>query len=207
MNKYHKIGTVWERDPANKYKTLLMGKWATPELEYLSNNLWQFTEKIDGTNIRVMWDEQLRFGGKTDNAQIPVFLYDALQDMFTPSMFDEWESACLYGEGYGAKIQKGGGNYKSDGASFILFDVRVGDFWLRREDVTDIAGKMGISSVPIMGEGSLTDAVRMVQDGIQSTFGDFAAEGLVMRPAVELLDRGGHRIIAKVKHKDFAGES
>ncbi len=203
MNKYHKIVTVWERDPANKFKTLLTGKWAAPEFGYLSNNLWQFTEKIDGTNIRIMWDGQLRFGGKTDNAQIPVFLYDVLQDMFAPSMFDEWESACLYGEGYGAKIQKGGGNYISGTVSFILFDVRIGDYWLKRDDVDDIAEKMGILTVPVVGEGSLMDAARMAQDGIQSTFGDFAAEGLVMRPAVELLDRGGHRIIAKVKSKDF----
>ena len=203
MNKYHKIKTVWERDPANKFKTLLSGIWATPELGYLSNNLWQFTEKIDGTNIRIMWDGQLRFGGKTDNAQIPTFLYDVLQDMFDPAMFDEWESACLYGEGYGAKIQKGGGNYISGTVSFILFDVRIGDYWLKRDDVDDIAEKMGILTVPVVGEGSLMDAVRMAQDGIQSTFGDFAAEGLVMRPAVELLDRGGHRIISKIKSKDF----
>ncbi len=204
MKTYHKIITVWDRDPANKYRTLIEGAWATPEFEYLSEIQWQFTEKIDGTNIRIKWDGQLRFGGKSDNAQIPVFLYDVLQDMFAPSMFVEWESACLYGEGYGAKIQKSGGNYISDGVSFILFDVRIGDFWLRREDVEDIASKMGLTTVPIMGEGPLSDAIAMAQKGIQSTFGNFAAEGLVMRPAVELLNRGGHRIITKIKSKDFA---
>ena len=30
------------------------------------------------------------------------------------------------------------------------------------------------------------------------------AEGLVMRPAIELLDKRGRRIITKIKHKDFA---
>ena len=34
-------------------------------------------------------------------------------------------AAVLYGEGYGAKIQKGGGNYRAD-QDFVLFDVRVG---------------------------------------------------------------------------------
>ena len=62
MEKYHKIMTVFKRDPETKYKTLLMGEWALPEFEYLCCNPWVFTEKIDGTNIRVNWDctEQLR---------------------------------------------------------------------------------------------------------------------------------------------------
>jgi hypothetical protein len=30
-----------------------------------------------------------------------------------------------------------------------------------------------------------------------------AAEGIVMRPAVELVAGNGERVIAKVKHKDF----
>ncbi|KKM97431.1 hypothetical protein LCGC14_1168040 [marine sediment metagenome] len=206
MNKYHKIATAWTRDPENNYKTLIEGDWATPEFAYLANSQWWFTEKIDGTNIRIMWDGQLRFGGKTDKAQLPAFLYEKLGEMFNPEMFSEFESVCLYGEGYGAKIQKGGGNYIPDGVSFILFDVRIGDYWLRRDDVYDIATKMGIATAPVMGGGSLMAAVRFAQDGIQSTFGDFAAEGLVMRPAVELLDRAGRRVISKIKSKDFPSD-
>jgi len=50
MNKYHKISTVFKRDPENNFKTLLFGEFATPELEYLQDNMWVFTEKVDGTN-------------------------------------------------------------------------------------------------------------------------------------------------------------
>jgi len=75
-------------------------------------------------------------------------------------------SLCLYGEGYGAKIQKGGGNYITDGASFILFDVVVGGTWLERSNVIDIAAKLHILSVPLIGHGTLLDGIDMVRNGV-----------------------------------------
>lgn len=204
--KYHKIKTVYERDPETKYRTLIMGKYATPEFEYLKSNEWVFTEKVDGTNIRVMWDgERMRFGGRTDNAQIPTFLYDKLGDLFSEAMLLEKlgdAEAVLFGEGYGAKIQKGGGNYNPDGVSFVLFDAYIG-MWLKREDVEDIAGNLGVDVVPVVGEGLLEVAVDMAIRGIKSTWGDFSAEGLVIRPKVEMCTRAGHRVISKIKTKDF----
>ncbi len=204
--KYHKIKTVYERDPENKYKTLIMGKYATPEFEYLKNNTWIFTEKVDGTNIRIMWNgEKMRFGGRTDNAQIPTFLYDRLGDLFSETLLHNAfvaSEVVLFGEGYGAKIQKGGGNYNPDGVDFVLFDVYIG-MWLRREDVEAIATDLEIGVVPIVGEGTLAAAVDMAMDGITSMWGDFRAEGLVMRPEVDLCTRAGHRIISKIKTKDF----
>ena len=124
MKEYHKIQTVYKRDPDNKFKTLLDGQFSMPEFEYLKDNEWVFTEKIDGTNIRVMFDDgKVTFGGKTDNAQIPAFLYQKLQELFPVDrlrcVFED--SCCLYGEGYGARIQKGGGKYIPEGVSFILF--------------------------------------------------------------------------------------
>ena len=204
--KYHKIKTVYERDPENKYKTLILGKYATPELDYLKSNDWVFTEKVDGTNIRIMWDgEKMRFGGRTDNAQIPTFLYDRLGDLFSETMLlDKFGDAevILFGEGFGARIQKGGGNYIPDGVSFVLFDVYIG-MWLKREDVEEIAGSLSIDVVPIVGEGTLVEAVNLAMDGVTSAWGDFPAEGLVMRPRVELCTRAGHRVITKIKTKDF----
>ena len=56
---------------------------------------------------------------------------------------------------------------------------------------------------PILGTGTILDAVELVQAGFESEIGTQVAEGIVMRPATELCTRSGHRIIAKVKHKDF----
>lgn len=209
MKEYHKITTVFKRDPETKYRTLIMGEYAEPEFKYLKDNTWIFTEKIDGTNIRVMWEEgKLKFGGKTDNAQIPVFLYDKLNELFTTDLMKEIfpdTDACLYGEGYGAKIQKGGGNYIPDGVNFILFDVKIGGWWLKRFDVEDIAYKFELKTVPYIGEGNLEDMVNLVKLGFNSAIGkiEHKAEGVVARPEIELFGRNRHRIITKIKHKDF----
>lgn len=213
MEKYHKIQTVWLRNPETKYKTLLENQWAKPEFEYLKDNLWTFTEKVDGTNIRVEWDNQatglINFGGRTDKAQIPPFLLDKLNELFyTGKFFSLYPDTpmTLYGEGYGAKIQKGGGNYISDGVSFVLFDIMINGNWLDRENVENIANKLEIDTVPILSEGTLQDAINLVSQGFTSYWGSFNAEGLVARPNVELRDRTGNRVITKIKCKDFANE-
>jgi hypothetical protein len=41
------------------------------------------------------------------------------------------------------------------------------------------------------------------EEGFKSHWGDFIAEGIVARPKVELKTRAGHRIITKLKYKDF----
>ena len=215
MKEYHKIQTCFKRD--EKTKKIIFNDWTLPEFEYLKDNQWVFTEKVDGTNIRVMWNgESVVFGGKTDNASIPVPLLYELQKMFEGTakkqLFketflsdkdgEEMTEVCLYGEGYGAKIQKGGGNYSAV-PKFVLFDVKIGDWYLQREDVEDIAQKLGIDIVPIVGQGTLMEAIELVRKGQKSQWGDFIAEGLVVRPAVELKTRRGGRLITKIKHKDF----
>jgi len=207
MNEYHKIQTVFKRDMATKHKTLLEGQWTIPEFEYLANNPWTFTEKVDGTNIRVMLQNgAVTFGGKTDAAQIPAQLVTRLNERFLP-LAETMQAvfgcdACLYGEGYGAKIQNGGGNYRQD-QDFVLFDVRVGEWWLRRADVEDVAATLGIDVVPIIGEGALHEAIAWAKRGITSAWGDFEAEGIVARPRTELCTRSGHRLITKIKCRDF----
>jgi len=214
MKPYHKIESAFVRD--DKTHKLIDGAWRLPEFEYLKDLEWTWEEKVDGTNVRVMWDGSIvRFGGRTDNAQIYVPLLDNLTAMFpAQKMFEVFPGdvvdgnpvapeVCLYGEGYGARIQKGGGNYRPD-VSFVLFDVKVGPWWLKREDVLDVSKRLGIDMVPVLDTGTLVDAVVCVRSGrVKSLWGDFFAEGLVCRPAVDLAARNGDRIITKVKARDF----
>jgi len=211
MSEYHKIQTIFRRDMQSKRKPLLEGQWTTLEFEYLARNKWTFTEKVDGTNIRVIFkDGSVTFSGRTDEAQIPAQLVNRLNSNFLPLLSTLYEvfpdgDAVLYGEGYGANIQKGGGNYRAD-QDFVLFDVRVGRWWLQRADVEDVAHKLSLDVVPVIGHGTLHDAVSLAKVGIQSKWGDFQAEGIVARPMVELVDRAGQRIIAKIKCRDFAAQ-
>lgn len=211
MKEYPHIDTIWKRDMANKSR-IMEGDYAAPELEYLANCEWVGTEKVDGTNIRVMWDgETVRFGGKTDNAQLYARLVVRLEERFTRNVMTaqfpgEGLQVCLYGEGFGAGIQRGGKYLPSDAVDFVLFDVKVGEWWLRREAIEEIAQALSLPIVPIVFAGTLSAACELVKAGLTSTWGDFEAEGLVLNPAMPLLKRNGERVIAKIKAIDYAGQ-
>lgn len=208
MKEYHKIDTLFERDMEGS-KKLIEGKFRSSTVEFLKDNLWDFTEKIDGTNIRVVWDgHTVSFYGRTDKAQIPNHLMERLNSLFTTNEAEEiFEQkfgenfVMLFGEGYGAKIQNGGA-YRSD-VDFILFDVMVGDIYLERQNVEDIAKAFGLDVVPIIFSGKLSDAVAYVKSKPDSTIGSAKMEGLVGRPKVEVKDRRGNRVIVKIKVCDF----
>jgi len=217
---YHKIHSVFKRDQRGRF---MLGEYSRPEIEYLANSEWLWTEKVDGTNIRIGIDADnvFRIGGRTDRAQIPVRLLDAIaeldlerkiRDHFGGNGGDPQEqpeeagpiTVTLYGEGYGAKIQKGGGNYRQD-QGFVLFDVNVSGWWLRRGSVEDVAQALGLDVVPVVHEGTIASAIDIVgtPEGQKSSWGMFRAEGLVGTPAVPLFARDGSRVVVKVKSKDF----
>ena len=209
MEKYHKIETLYERDP--KTKKLIIGKFANPTVEFLQNNLWQFTEKVDGTNIRVHWDgHKVTFGGRTDNAQIPVHLMNKLYELFggeaNAQLFEQKfgeTPVTLFGEGYGIKIQNGG-QYRDD-VDFILFDVLINDNYQPRESVQNIAEYFCINIVPILLEGTIAEGVAYVinQRDSKVALNGAKLEGLVGRPKIELKERNGKRVIVKIKFCDF----
>ncbi len=207
MSEYHKIQSIFKRDLNLKHKPMLEGVYTWPEFEYLAQNQWVFTEKVDGTNIRIILaNGQMSFGGRTDAAQIPAQLLNRLNEKFLPlqdrllAQFPE--GAVLYGEGYGNRIQKVGSCYRDD-QDFVLFDIKINQWWLQRPDLEDIAHQFGLDIVPILGTGSLLEAVAWAKAGIQSTWGAFQAEGIVARTPLELTTRAGKRLITKIKCCDF----
>lgn len=208
MIEYHKIETLFERD--EKTKKLIMGKFRNPTIEYLKDNTWTFTEKVDGTNIRVFWNgHKVEFGGRTANAQIPAHLVNRLNELFggetNEQMFEQKFGATeveLFGEGYGHKIQTNG--YRDD-VDFILFDVMIAGNYQSRESVEGIARYFGVEVVPILLEGTIQEGIDYVLKNRQSAIAKNGAEleGLVGRTKVETQDRTGARNIVKIKYRDF----
>lgn len=221
MMEYPKIETLYNRDEKFKVKP---DEVRLPEFDLV--NRWLITEKIDGTNIRVVWqDDKITFGGRTDNAQIPAFLLATLQQMFTEDAmrgaFQSEEGEMpryidLFGEGYGEKIQKVGSRYRS-GTSFRLFDVWVDGWWLNWSNVKDVAKKLNIQTVPVLTHfGRLIKSPEELEWHFESGKGhsqvtldedgdsELIAEGVVARTDPLLFDRKGHRIMWKLKFKDFA---
>lgn len=218
---------MFMREP--KSGLIIPGQWATPEIEYLAGNQWFFTEKVDGTNIRVaiadiipfpdqlaeaLRPEHITYGGKTDDASISMHVLKSLDERFrTQEGIARVEKvfpgggAILFGEGYGNKVNKQGARAYKDGADFVLFDVLAqsdeGPLWLSRPNVEDIAANLGLDVVPIIGQGTLHDGIELVQSRFTSRWGDFPAEGIVARPTVDLATRRNERVITKLKRSDY----
>lgn len=219
MAEYQKIQTLFKRDERN---IIIPDQFTYPEFEVLKDLKWECTEKIDGTNIRIELESSgnpedgiiMSFKGRTDKAVIPEhlltklnWLFDRERLMEVLNITDETQNCniTLYGEGYGAKIQKGG-NYISNDVNFILFDVKIGKWWLDRESIKDIANKLGINVVPLMGYMTIPEAIEYVKKGFKSTIAenkDYDAEGLVLKTPCGLLKRDGERLITKIKTVDF----
>jgi hypothetical protein len=211
MSEYHKIETLYERDDVtHKLKEPLVLK----NRVYGIIKTFDWTEKIDGTSMRVIWDhklEKVTFGGRTDNANIDAQLFNWMLDKFPLGKFKEIFPAAdvvLYGEGCGAGIQKGG--IYSQHKQFVMFDCLVIDeqakWWLSRENTEDVAGKFDVLSAPYIGEMTLEAATASVRIGFTTKFGNCGgpAEGLIGRPVEALFDKKGARVIVKLKTKDFA---
>lgn len=210
MIEYHKIETLFERDMEGS-KKLIEGKFRNECVEYLKDNQWIFTEKIDGTNIRIFWDgHKVTIGGRTDNAQLPADLVKYLQDLFCSNEAEELfeqkfgvTEVHFFGEGYGGKIQNGGAYSKEK--KFIMFDVMVGNIFLNRENIEEIAKSFSVQVVPIILEGTIQQAVDLIKSKPMSTISiePKEMEGVVGTPKARLTDFRGNRIIVKVKVCDF----
>ena len=212
--KYPKIETLFNRDK----ETFKVIEGDIRLLEFSNIIWWYVTEKIDGTNIRIIYNSDVNrvdIKGRTDKAQTPKFLQQYLEHLFTPERlelaFQEPEGEIiLYGEGYGARIQKGGGNYRPDDVSFRLFDVKIGNWWLEPHSIDEIADKLGILAVPFLGIWEKYQIVEYVKSkpkscvAYQDSGQDYKMEGIVARSHPLVLRRNRRRVIFKLKVNDFA---
>ena len=225
MNDYPKIQTLFKRDDSG---IIIPSQYTLDEFTYLKDNLWECTEKIDSTNIHIdlapvidtdideVVDYKMIFNGRTERAVIPEHLLVKLKSIFDKDTLvnyfykdNEDNKECpitLYGEGYGKKIQNGGGNYIKDDVDFILFDIRIGKWWLSRTSIEGIAKDLGLKVVPLIGYMTIPKAMEYVSNGFKSIIAenkDYDAEGLVLKTPNGLLLRSGERIITKIKTSDF----
>ena len=222
--EYPKIQTLFKRDEKN---IIIPGSYTLDEFLYLEDNLWEATEKIDGTNVRIevepihdgdasecFMGNKLSIKGRTDNAQMPTMLMERLNELFSieklaaafPDITSKPMRMTLFGEGYGKKIQGCGSRYIKDGVDFILFDVNIDGWWLRKNDTMDIARKLGIKHVPYLGPMTLQNALSKALEGFKSAIAEdetLEAEGIVLKAMLGIKDRRGNRIMTKIKTKDI----
>lgn len=235
MKTYPKLYNLWHRD--EKTHKLVIGQYAQPEFEAIQS--WSVSEKINGVNIRIEYaDGQVAFGSRNNDGEIPNHLLAYLQRTFTGQFMDvvfprdkrteAYPHVTLFGEGYGPKLEVGGGNYRKD-PGFILFDVHIKGlhedreyyWWLERPAVYAIAAKLGVESVPLLNiktfimeqakwktfEGiAPKDAIlEYVQSKPLSkcSITPQTMEGVVCRSEPLMLFRNGDPIMFKLRCKDF----
>jgi hypothetical protein len=216
--EYPKVETLYNRNPENM-KRVILGDLRKDEFGLVDR--WLVTEKVDGTNMRVQLsvdengEPRIRFGGRTSRAQIPVPVLDYMTETFpldkVAAAFDPGITVVLFGEGYGPRIQKGGGLYRAD-ISFRLFDVAVINartWWLNWNGVVDIAEKLAIDTVPLLADNVTTEAaIALVEQPSTTAYQDGGTgcvqEGIVARADPLLLMRDGKRMVWKLKASDLA---
>ena len=205
MKEYQKIETLYKFDNELKgYRE----EFYNPIVEYLKDCKWIGTEKIDGTNTRVLWNGyNFEFGGRTDKATLPKELLQILQNTFNYDMeilfeqkFGEKE-VLLFMEGYAGKIQNGA--YKGQ-ESIIGYDIMIDDIYLDKNVSKRIFEELGIQFVPMTEFKNLQTCIDFVKTHEQSIIQpESKMEGLVCFPLVRLYDHKGNRIIVKIKGRDL----
>lgn len=217
--EYPKIQSLFFRDQTAKLRPLIVGSWSCAEFEYLANNQWLWTEKVDGTNVRVHlswgWAPaclQITIKGKNDRSEVPPQLRANLEECYNrrAPLFKDYllgRDVTFFGEGYGHGIQSSGKFYAPE-QKFVVFDIMVDGKWLSRPQLEELCAKLYLDCVPIIGQGTLMEAFELAQSGsLISTWTKDAprqmiAEGIVASPLVPLYGSGNELIRAKIKYKD-----
>lgn len=205
MREYQKIETLFTFD--NNIKRF-RPFFYNPIVEYLKDCIWFGSEKVDGTNTRILWDgHSFTFAGRTDNSQLPKEMLLLLETTFNKDMeiaveqnFGEKE-VIFFMECYAGKIQ---GHIYSGGEKLIGFDIMVNGIYLDRNDSKTIFTQLNLAFVPTMPFNNIYDAIDYVENHEISIIDKTAKlEGLVCYPAVRLYNHQGERVIVKIKRRDL----
>lgn len=165
-------------------------------------------EKIHGTSAHVRFkDGEVAFfaGGERHDNFVTLFDKEFLDEKFK-EIFDC--DVVVYGEAYGGKQQGMSATYGKE-LKFVVFDVKVGGIWLDVPNAEDVATKLGLEfvyytkvptelkDIDVERDRPSTQAKR---NGIEE---EKIAEGIVLRPLVELIKSNGKRVISKHKRDEF----
>lgn len=208
MKEYHKIPDAFIFD--YKKKVYNTNVFFDSNISELKDNKWIFTEKINGTNLRIYWDgHKLSYAGRTDDAfftpEQRLFIENKLMnEMVFEQMFMEKE-CIVYGELFGGKISKEskkGYDYGSE-LQFKVFDVEINDIMLTKSNARMLAEKLGFGFVPIIfTDATIREAITYLQNNLKSTITpNSAIEGLVGTPVGDFYTRLGKRIVIKIRRE------
>lgn len=173
-HNYEKIYAPFGRD-SSKSEYVNTSKWSKPEFEFLQNNEWIWTQKIDGSNLNIIWDgERVSYKGHTDKTQ-----WNERSKNYIESVFCTTEAETVFEQLYGEQpvivsmeiVSKDfNQNYGHLDGHFYVYDVRngvTGKYWDRKA-VEDFVQAFDpeykeIEAVQIIFKGTIKEAIEWVK--------------------------------------------
>ena len=214
FTKYTKFSSPFVKD--DKFKN-------TIELaQVLPTGRWILTEKVDGTNIRIILTKPDEEGNRTTMVGSRTLLlnpddkgskqfYSCIEDVNLNKLAEYFKdvnsTVVIYGEGYGAGVQTGG--MYSSKKNFRVFDICIGKAYQDFEYVQKVCIDNQLNLVPIIGEtreityGQCYTSLDKFKETLIKEGTGGKPEGLVYKFEPVLLNKYGERLIFKVKFKDF----
>jgi Rnl2 family RNA ligase len=189
------------------------------------------TEKLHGTNFRVFFPagmtslDEVRFGGRNEEFAAgddgfyggrPVRWFKQqpalMQRLFEVFASHGFADVTVFGEAFGAGIQKGVRYVPGDDVQFRAFDIMVGDNFVTYDLFVQLCEEAGLARVPEVwrGEPSVAafdalleqDSVLGKENGVSVERN--VSEGVVIRATPLLRDVFGQWLIIKHKSEKFA---
>ena len=188
----------------------------------LPKGRWIKTEKIDGTNIRIILTKPNEVGEREvligsrklilNEADKGSKQYlDCIKEVNLFKLKEYFKdinsTIIIYGEGYGAGVQRGG--IYSLEKNYRVFDIRIGEAYQDFEYVEKVCIDNQLNLVPINSEVeeiTYEECVESLEDFDETLIKEGSGgkpEGIVYKFEPVLLNKYGERLIFKVKHKDF----
>lgn len=217
FTKYEKFSSPFKKDD-KFFNTIEMA-------QNLPVGTWIKTEKIDGTNIRIILTKpeegMLQVKREVHIASRKLILnredkgsnqyLDCLKDVNLHKIEEYFKdvdsTVTIYGEGYGAGVQKGG--IYSKEKRFRVFDIRIGEAYQDFEYVKKVCLDNQLNLVPIIGEvreityGECHNSLVKFKETLLKEGDGGKPEGIVYKFEPVLLNKYKERLIFKVKFKDF----
>jgi hypothetical protein len=165
-------------------------------------------EKIHGSSAHVSFNQgKLGFFAGGCKHEDFVALFDESQLAEFCNRFLE-SKVIIYGEVYGGKLQGMSDTY-GNSLRFIVFEVKIGEWWLDVPKAEEFATNLGFDFVSYrriptdlrsLDAERDADSIQAQKNGCGS---DKKREGIVLRPLIEATMNNGKRIIAKHKALEF----
>ena len=192
MKDFTAIEELFEKAESGKYKEWII---KDPTVEYLANNSWDWVKFNEGERIVIHWDGNgVDYKAESErdlkSALGFTFFSESAKDMF--KLLFKNKGTYLYGI-YVCRAYNPHNEFCFE--TFELEDVKVDGAYLPREGVENVARAFGLDNAPVLGHGTLKQAVLYVKA--------HPGTNVVCRPSHEMQNEKGERVIVRVMYDGF----